>query len=480
MAEYIKMVFCALPETPRDFSEARFKDKDPLQVRLYNDSKKPYRKKLLTYAQVTDKDARMNYARVVPKGCCFIDYDDPDEAEKMLEIILHSKVRCLILKTSKGYHFLFRTPSFYVKEMTKATNWFGYKFDTKATTDKSEAVQIMRVCGMNRVERLSWDWAEDAEVTPEAINIETLDVLPYWLWGKLKDSELHKKGKPGESEYHLYDTPFTQLMTMSEGSRHNHIVERCSYFALSNGFTQEEFKTLIQVIHDEYLVKIGTSMSDADLFGDLPKRWEDYEALLKSEGGWIFDDKERVWKKIGRKKEDKIDERRAAEYLYELYDFYVRSQKVNGLYTELLYREKDGSYEYQTDLTQTRRALKNHSDQNFKTAYFEEVEEQLMQICAEKKKLIKRSHQYVIVKNKVLSCVMADAYDFSWLGSRAPTDVVMPWNWYSEEWVEEHKEDLGGHITWFMKQLARNSSGKTDPIVEQWLYVIAGAAMIPR
>ena len=102
-----------------------------------------------------------------------------------------------------------------------------------------------------------------------------------------------------------------------------------------------------------------------------------------------------------------------------------------------------------------------------------------MQMCAENSKLIRRSHEYVIAKNKILSCITPVEYDFSWLGTRPPTDVVLPWNWYSEEWVEEHKEDLGGIITKFIKELARDSSGKTQPEVEQWLWVIAGASMIP-
>ena len=141
MSKYVEMEFCELPETPYGFDKEKFKEKDSKQIELYNKSKAPRRKKLLKWEDVTDEKKSINYARVVPKGCCFIDFDDTDEAEQMRDIILYSGVRCLILETSKGYHFLFRTPDFYEKEMTRATNWFGYKFDTKATTDKHDAVQ---------------------------------------------------------------------------------------------------------------------------------------------------------------------------------------------------------------------------------------------------------------------------------------------------------------------------------------------------
>ena len=103
-----------------------------------------------------------------------------------------------------------------------------------------------------------------------------------------------------------------------------------------------------------------------------------------------------------------------------------------------------------------------------------------MLLCIDNKKYIKRSNAYVIVNNKVLSCISPEAFDFSWLADKSPTDVVLPWNWYPEEWVEEHKEDLGGIISKFIKELARDYTGTTHPEVERWLWVIAGAAMIPQ
>ena len=481
MSKFVEMIFCELPNTPSKFDIEKFKAGDIEQKKLYNSSKAPRRKKFLTYDQITSSPYP-NYARIVPKDCMFIDFDDSTEADEMYEIIMHSGLKCLILKTIKGYHFLFRKPNFYEKEMTRATNWFGYKFDCKATADGKEAVQIIRVCGMDRKEICSWKPEES--IMPFSLNIEALDVLPYWLWGKLSDKELHKEGKTGDktkddaTEYTLEDNPFTQLMKMGEGSRHNHIVERCSYFGLSNGFEIDEFKSLITAIHDQYLVKIGTPMPDSDLFGDLEKRWSDYKATLGS-SGWDYDEKERKWKKTKSKKDDKIDERRAAEYLFNEFDCYVTNKNLDGTYSMLLHRDKDGSYDYRNNYPERKQRLREFNDQNFKDPFFKEVEVQLMQMCIENNKFIKRSHEYVIAKNKIMSCITADAYDFSWLGTKPPTDVVLPWNWYSEEWVNEHEEDLGGIISKFIKELARDSRGISHPEVERWLYVIAGAAMIP-
>lgn len=481
MSTYVELEFCELPNTPLDFDEIKFKDGDEKQLKLYKDSKLPRRKKKLTYDEIMD-DRTKNYARVVPDGCVFIDFDNEKEAEEMYDIILKSKLRCLILETQHGYHFMFRVPDFYRVELTGATNWFGYKFDCKASTGAKSVVQILRVCGMDREERCSWDISE--LVSPKTIDIDTLDILPYWLWGKLKDTELHKKGKTGDrtkedaTVYTLTDNPFTQLMTMREGGRHNHIVSKCSYFALSNGFEMSEFKDLITAIHDQYLVKIGTPMPDSDLFGDLPERWADYEATLSS-SGWSYDEEKRKWIESKAKKKDKIDERRAAEYLFEQFDFYGKGRKTDGTFEGLLYREKDGPFEYKNDYTVFRENLRAFSDQNFKDPFFKETEVQLMQMCSANNKFIQRNDTYIIVKNKVLSCITPEAFDFSWLGTKPPTDVVLRWNWYPESWVEENAERLGGQITWFIEQLSRNARGIPQPIVQDWLWVIAGASMVP-
>ena len=153
MSKFVEFTFCELPETPREFNVRKFEAGDPDQMKLYKDSKVPRRKKTLTYEQIEEDDR-------------FIDFDDPDEADEMREIILHSGLRCLILETTHGYHFLFRVPDFYKKEMTRATNWFGYKFDTKGPG----AVQIVRVCGMDREERMSWDISE--LIMPKSIDVD--------------------------------------------------------------------------------------------------------------------------------------------------------------------------------------------------------------------------------------------------------------------------------------------------------------------
>lgn len=492
MCTHRKIIFNPLPATPTSFDEDKFKEGDERQMKKYKAAKQANQSIILNYEQVIEK--RYNYARQVPMGGCFIDYDNKEEFETMKQIIIRARLKCLILKTQRGGQFLFRLPSFYKKEMTEATNWFGYKFDTKASwvnkkKEEIHAVQNMRVCGMKRVEIASWDL--DTPIPPDTINIDELDILPYWLWGKGKDEKLFKDGKMGkikapdtgeELPAHIYkidNSPFTELMKMTDGERHNHIFSYCRTFALYNGFLLDDFKAIIHAIHDEFLVKIGTYMSDSDLLGDVDKGWEKYITELISDYHGSFDESTRIWSFAKETTDKKIDERRAAEYLFDITNYFVSDKNTDGTYNNLLHSNKDGSYNYKNDFPELKQNLRDYSDQNFKEPFYKEVSEQLMQMCIEHNKTITRNDYYVFAKNKILFCKSPETRDFDWIGTKPPTDVVLPWNWYPREWVEEHKEDLGCLITNFIEQLSRDTSGKSQPIIQDWLWVVAGASMIP-
>ena len=471
MSKIVKLDFCELPATPYTFNIEKFKAGDKKQEKLYKDSKKTNRDKSLTYEEITDEKKNLNYARVVPENCMFIDYDNKYEFERIKEIILKAKLNCLILDTPHGGQFLFRKPDFYKKEMTKATNWLGMKFDTKS----SGSVQIMRVCSMNRKEIRSWD---GKEVKLKELDTHELDILPYWLWGKLSDKDLHKGGKPGESEYHLDDTPFTQLMVTEEGSRNTHIFSKCRYFAVSNGFTMDEYKKLIQTIHDEYLVKLGDPMPDSDLFGDIETKWaEDIETLESND--WVFYEKERKWKKVESKEIRKISRQKACDFLYNTYDFYVMgSDYKTGEGGQLCYITSDLRISF--DLNIMWKELREFFyEQDFDTLFYEEVKKQLIQRCNEDKKYFHRSNKYYVCKNGIAFCKSDVIYDFDCFKEKksTPTDLIYDWNVHDRNWVDEHSEDLGGQITKFIQDLSRDSSGTPQPEVEEWLYVIAGASL---
>ena len=469
MEEIIKMEFCSLPATPWNFNKEKFLAGDEKQVKLYKDSKIPNRDKTLSYEEI--KKEEVNYARIVPNGCCFIDFDNSHEFKRMKEIVIKSKLKCLILETQHGGHFLFKKPDFYKKEMTGATNWFGYKFDTKG----AGAVQILRVCGMKRKEIYSFD---SKEVNLDELDVNKLDILPYWLWGKLNNKELHKKGKPGKSEYTLTNTPFTQLMVMEEGGRHTHIFSKCRMFALTNGFSIEEYKSIIQIIHDIFLTKIGSAMSTSELFSDLEQCWNDDKENMEI-NGWSYDEKERKWKKATSKKDAEASAQEVCEFLYNKYNFYVTGCNYDTSEGgQLCYITDDSRISFDLNIMwkETREVF---YQKKFTTQFNKEVKEQLIQRCNEDKKYFNRSNKYYICKNGIASCISDDIYNFDYLKRKnlTPTDLIYNWDLHDRKWVAEHKDDLGKIISKFIQDLSRDSTGTPQPKVEQWLYVIVGASM---
>ena len=152
MSIHKEIIFHPLPATPEYFYEVKFKAGDEVQIEMYKKNKKPNQKNKLTYEEILTK--KCNYARQVPMNGCFLDYDNKEEFEIMKRIIVRAELKCLILETQRGGQFLFRLPTFYKKELTGATSWFGYKFDAKASWvnehgKEIHAVQNMRVCGKN-------------------------------------------------------------------------------------------------------------------------------------------------------------------------------------------------------------------------------------------------------------------------------------------------------------------------------------------
>lgn len=105
----------------------------------------------------------------------------------------------------------------------------------------------------------------------------------------------------------------------------------------------------------------------------------------------------------------------------------------------------------------------------------------MIQRCNEDKKYFYRTNQYYVCKNGIASCISDDIYDFDYLKGEelAPTDLVYDWTLHDRNWVDKHEEDLGRAIKNFIKELSRDNSGKPQPEVEKWLYVITGACMIP-
>ena len=130
-------------------------------------------KNLYTKEQVTSPSFTDDYGRVVPPGYVVFDFDEQPYISIIHKILTESDYKCKMLKTTKGYHFMFKTTLNKAPDSIKMYNWLGLKGDIKACGLKEikQSYQTIRLNGVTREETLlntsdEWD----------------LDFAPKWLY----------------------------------------------------------------------------------------------------------------------------------------------------------------------------------------------------------------------------------------------------------------------------------------------------------
>ena len=66
-------------------------------------------KAIYTYEDIVNPSFNSDYGRLVQKGYVFFDFDDKPYVDKIIAIIENSNLKCKMLKTTRGVHFLFKT-----------------------------------------------------------------------------------------------------------------------------------------------------------------------------------------------------------------------------------------------------------------------------------------------------------------------------------------------------------------------------------
>ena len=107
-----------------------------------------------TREQVTDPSFRDDYGRIVPPGYIVFDFDKQPYIDIMYRILINSNLKCRMLKTTKGYHFMFKTTLNKAEDAIGMYNWLGLQCDVKAcgTKETKQSYQSMRVNGVPREE----------------------------------------------------------------------------------------------------------------------------------------------------------------------------------------------------------------------------------------------------------------------------------------------------------------------------------------
>lgn len=213
------------------------------------DKKKRVDKILYTKEQVTSPTFTNDYGRIVPPGYVVFDFDEQPYISKIYEILNKSHYKCRMLKTTKGYHFMFKTSLNKCSDFIGMYNWLGLKCDVKGcgTKDKKQSYQSIRVDGVTREETLinTSDW-------------DDIDYAPKWMYivsNKKKDQ--------------------VDLTEDQQGGRNNLFHSELMIKAKRAGFSYDEYVEMAYIIND-YVIPIGLEEDELNT-AIRPEEWDNLE-----------------------------------------------------------------------------------------------------------------------------------------------------------------------------------------------------------
>lgn len=213
------------------------------------DNKKRVDKILYTKEQVTSPDFTYDYGRIVPPGYVVFDFDAQPYINIIHRILKESRYKCRMLKTTKGYHFMFKTTLNKCADSIGMFNWLGLKCDVKGcgTKDKKQSYQSLRVGGVTREEVLinTTDW-------------DDLDYAPKWMYvvsNKKKDQ--------------------IDLTEDQTGGRNNLFHSELMIRAKKAGFSYDEYVEMAYIIND-YVLPEGLDENELNT-AIRPEEWDNLE-----------------------------------------------------------------------------------------------------------------------------------------------------------------------------------------------------------
>lgn len=183
-------------------------------------------KNTYTREQVTAPNFTDDYGRIVPPGYIVFDFDEQPYINIIYKIITNSKLKCRMLKTTKGYHFMFKTTLNKASDHIGEFSWIGLKCDVKGCGIKEhkQSYQSIRVNGVTRDETLinTDDW-------------DDLDYAPKWMYivqPKVKQVD---------------------LTVDQTGGRNNLFHSELMIRAKKDGFTYDDYVQMSYIINDYVL-----------------------------------------------------------------------------------------------------------------------------------------------------------------------------------------------------------------------------------
>lgn len=350
-------------------------------------------KNTYTREQVTDPSFTGDYGRIVPPGYIVFDFDKQPYIDIMYRIIVNSNLKCRMLKTTKGYHFMFKTTLNKAEDAIGMYNWLGLQCDVKAcgTKETKQSYQSMRVNGVPR-----------EEIGINTDNLDDIDYAPRWMY-------IVSKSKKDQLD-------LTQDQT---GGRNNLFHSELMMKAKKQGFSYEEYCEMAYLINKYVLPQ---PLEEDELNTAIrPEEWDNLE--------------------LG---EDKVTILKKAEDVIKNFKCVYVPENENKL--AFYYEEQE---RYNTNIVYIQRYLQTkYGENNITINQMREVIEQVsLMLETNNQFYITRNTEYILC-NKQLVSVLRD--DIRPNTRTIYTDVYYPFDFMPKE----EFDSFNGRAKSFMNEIS--------------------------
>lgn len=333
-------------------------------------------KAIYTYEDIMKPSFNNDYGRLVQKGYVFFDFDDQPYVDKIITIIEKSNLKCKMLKTTRGVHFLFKTNREKITNNSKNFNWLGLKCDVKGVGLKEptkQCYQSIRVNGILREETCINHNITDG--------IDTLDYAPIWLYQAPKNKQ-------------------NDLTIDQTGGRNDMFHGDLMISAKRNNFTYEEYCEMAHIIN-KYVLPNGLDESELNT------------AIRQEE-----------WDKLDISSNDNTLRLEKAIDVIEHFNCIVIQGKI------LFFNNELGHYS-SNETTIDCYLQEKYANTNIRTSEITEVKSQMeIQLRNYKKYQEKRNEQYIVCKDKLVSMWKNETKEIT---RTIITDVVYPYSIMTQE-----------------------------------------------
>lgn len=216
---------------------------------------------------------RCDYVGVLKDEIVMIDFDDPDEFQNMLKVIEGEKVKCSIIRTSRGGHFYFRATDKHVGNKIHVKTPLGFTVDIKLGSKNT--VDPLRLMGTTR------EWIQ-------LYKGDELDSAPFWLDPMRGGKDLSETNSRNDSMYR-YILPLQASGYSVPQIRE--IIRMINDYILENPLNMSELDTILR---DESFTKPSFIIKGKLLHDEFSRWMVNEENLFKIEG----DDSERVYTEV--------------------------------------------------------------------------------------------------------------------------------------------------------------------------------------